>query len=88
MIRFLLQRHFGDVDLNAQSPRATITPSASATISSSRSSASRFSILAITPAFEPLERMMSLSVRTSSGERTKLRLTKSTPALAAQMACL
>ena len=56
-----------------RSPRATITASAACTISSSRSSASRFSILATTPALDPADRTMSFSARTSSGERTKLK---------------
>ncbi len=54
-----------------RSPRATITPRASARISSSAATASAFSIFAITQAWEP---RASISVRnaiTSEAERTK-----------------
>ena len=53
-----------------RSPRATISPSDSARISSSASIASAFSIFAITRAADPRSWMISLSSRTSSAVRT------------------
>ena len=61
-----------------RSPRATITASDSARISSRFSTASAFSILAITLALDPARSIRSRRSRTSAGERTNERATKST----------
>ena len=62
-----------------RSPRATITASVSPRIASSASTASAFSILAITCACEPAAAISSRRSRTSAAERTNERATKSTP---------
>ena len=53
-----------------RSPRATITPCASARISSSAATASAFSIFAITQACDPRASISVLSALTSDAERT------------------
>ena len=62
-----------------RSPRATMTASVSARIASSASTASDFSILAITCACAPAAVISSRRSRTSAAERTNDRATKSTP---------
>ena len=66
-----------------RSPRATMTASDSARISSSAAIASAFSIFAITWASEPRASISVRSARTSEAERTNESATKSTPSSSA-----
>ena len=66
-----------------RSPRATMTASDSARISSSAAIASAFSIFAITCAVEPRASISVRSARTSEAERTNESATKSTPSSSA-----
>ena len=66
-----------------RSPRATIMPSKASTISSSRSTASGFSILAITGRRMPTSSITRCTSLTSSGLRTNDSATKSTPSRSA-----
>ena len=62
-----------------RSPRATMIPSAASRMAGMWSSASGFSILAITGVLFPAPAMRSLTARTSSARRTKDRAIQSTP---------
>ncbi len=53
-----------------RSPRATMTPSVAARMDARLSTASGFSILAITGIVSPIDRMSSLASSTSSARRT------------------
>ena len=79
MIRFCRSGTAAGPISTPRSPRATITASASARISSSASIASAFSILAITPAREPASLISLRRSRMSAAERTNDRATKSAP---------
>ena len=78
MIRFCRSGTAAGPISTPRSPRATITPSASARISSSTSTASAFSIFAITRAREPASSISLRRSRTSAAERTNDSATKST----------
>src|SRR5438094_47495 len=78
MIRFWRSGTSSGPISTPRSPRATMTASASCRIASSASTASAFSIFAITFAVDPACLIRSLRSRTSAAERTKDRATKST----------
>ena len=75
----LHQRHARAPISTPRSPRATMTASVSRRISSSASTASAFSIFAITWAGDPASSIRSCRSRTSAAERTNESATKSTP---------
>src|SRR5438105_8953110 len=79
MIRFWTSGTRAGPISTPRSPRATITASDSERMSSSTSTASDFSIFAITWACEPACSISARRSRTSAGERTKESATKSTP---------
>src|SRR5580765_1766520 len=79
MIRFWRSGTSAGPISTPRSPRATITASVSARMSSRTSIASDFSIFAITCACEPACSSSARRSRTSAGERTKESATKSTP---------
>ena len=78
MARFCTSGTFSSGSSTPRSPRATMIPSNASTISSSRSTASGFSSLAITGTSMSSCRMISRTSSASRAERTKLRAMKST----------
>src|SRR5262245_18081289 len=79
MIRFWRSGTSAGPISTPRSPRATMTASVSRRIWSSASTASDFSIFAITGACDPVCSIRSLRSRTSAAERTNESATKSTP---------